>query len=47
MHTSRLLFAASLATILLGCQTPTGTGTIGELPSNNPTATSTGLTTGS
>ena len=47
MHTSRLLFAASLAAILLGCQTPSGSGTIGELPNNNPTATSTGLTTGS
>ena len=47
MRTSRLLFSASLAAILLGCQTPPGSGTLGELPSNNPTATSTGLTTGS
>ncbi|MGJ9416415.1 hypothetical protein ACHAC9_01430 [Massilia sp. CMS3.1] len=47
MRTSRLLFSASLAAFLLGCQTPSRTGTIGELPSNNPTATTAELANGS
>ena len=39
MCTFRLLFTASLAAILLGCQSTPGTGPNDELPSNNPTAT--------
>jgi hypothetical protein len=42
MHASRLLFAASLAAILLGCRTP-GIAPNSTLPSSNPTATSTDL----
>lgn len=42
MHTSRLLSAAGLAALLLGCQSAPGMAP-SELPSSNPTATSTDL----
>ncbi len=46
MRTARLLLSACLAAILLGCQTQPRTGSISELPSNNPTATSADLANG-
>lgn len=46
MHTSRFLFAAGLAAILLGCQAPPRTGSLDELPNNNPTATTAELSGG-
>lgn len=46
MRTSRLLFSASLAAILLGCQAPPRTGSLDELPDNNPTATTAELSGG-
>ena len=43
MHTSRFLFAAGLAAILLGCQGSPRSVPDDELPRNNPTATSADL----
>ncbi|WP_156648741.1 hypothetical protein [Massilia sp. Leaf139] len=44
MRTLRLL-SATLAALLLGCQTTSG-GSAGDFPNNNPTATSAELATG-
>jgi len=46
MPTCRLLLPTILAASLIGCQTPSGNGSIDELPSSNPTGTTAELATG-
>jgi hypothetical protein len=46
MRTSRLLLPALLAATLLGCQTTSGSGSIDQLPSSDPTAAGTGVADG-
>ena len=46
MRTSRILLPALLAAALLGCQSMPSSGSIDELPSNDPTAASTELADG-
>ena len=47
MRAPSLLISLGVAALLLGCQAPAPKGSINDLPSNNPTSTSTGLATGS
>ena len=46
MRTPSLLISLGVAVLLAGCQAPPRSGSIAELPSNNPTATSAELAEG-
>lgn len=43
MRAPSLLLSLGVAALLLACQTPQQQGSADDFPSNNPTATSTGL----